>query len=111
MNHIIIGGKMSSSMKNGSYPNGTKLLSFQLKESHKGGMNRFNVVVTGENNIQYCKKHFRGGDTVFVKGNVIVKNYPVKNAVVLVDGRNTELYVKDFIIKAYEVNSRPFGEK
>lgn len=111
MNNIVIGGKMSSSMKNGSYPDGTKLLSFQIKESHKGGENRFNVIVTGEDNIRYCQKHLRGGATVYVKGHVIVKNYQVKNAVVLVDGNNNDLYVKDFIIKAYAVKDKPFKEE
>lgn len=96
-------------MKNGNYPDGTKLLSFQIKESYRGGVNRFKVVVTGEDNIRFCKNHFRGGATIYIKGHAIIKNYQVKNAIVFVEGNKNELVVKDFIIKAYEVSDKPFS--
>lgn len=109
MNDIIIGGKMASSMKKGKYPDGTQLLSFQIKESYKGGVNRFKVVVTGEDNIRFCTKHLKGGAPVFVRGHVRVKNHQVKDAAVLVDGNENELVIKDFIVKAYEVSDEPFS--
>ena len=56
MNEIYLGGKISSEVTEGNYPDGTPLATFHLKESFKGNKNSFKVIVTGEDNIRYLQK-------------------------------------------------------
>lgn len=110
VNEIYLGGKISSEVTEGNYPDGTPLATFHLKESFKGNKNSFKVIVTGEDNIRYCKR-LKTGYTVYVRGYVRSRNYQVKDAVVIRDGKQDDLKVREFFVKALEIRNKPFWEE
>lgn len=109
MNQIYLGGKIASKISCGSYPDGTPIVSFSLKESFKGSKNIFSVIVTGEENIKYCER-LKVGYTVYVKGSIRSRNYQVKNAVVIRDGKQSDLKVHEFFVKAAAISTKPLTQ-
>ena len=110
MNVIYLGGKLASDVTDGSYPDGTPLVTFYLKVSYKGNKNKFKVIVTGEDNIQFCKR-LKSGSTVYVKGYARSRYYHVKDAVVVKDGKQNDLIAWEFFVKASEISKRPIEDE